>query len=551
MTPPSFPVRILATCMAPIVFASTGLAAESPVEIGLQKQLLIDDYVISQTENVTRRMGRVVKANDGKPLLFTRVSEDGRKVAVDVWPLFATVYYDPAGQRFRMWHRVSFDDRSRRNSDDVTDEELGVGASYYRGYSESSDGIHFEFIDVLKGLTTGGDTNLVVTVDDHETDPAHRYKIGYDCDCRVNGAALAHSADGIHWTPYNDGKPVTYRAADFTNQVIWDPAAQAYRLFTRTDFGWGGGPFAGTVDVEVDGKPLEVRGVRSMLNPDVKSNPTGWKLEHHWLLDGEEQLSRDRPPIRELLQDPGYVERLRQQALRRQVYVFTDWGYQGVHFGLMSALEYPTDVSEGLETDNVTRHERSIENYYIATSRDGVGWNFHWVYAEQPLVPRGPAGAWDKDMVFPTAQIITHQDKHWIYYGGNNERHGAAEKDVWFVREGGIGLAWLRLDGFVAFEAGRQVGTITTKPFKLEGARLQLNADASHNGSVRVELLDTAGAPIPEFSGDQSITYRNVDTIRLQPAWKKHSDLSALKGQTVRLKIHLHNAQLYAFQLQL
>jgi len=145
----------------------------------------------------------------------------------------------------------------------------------------------------------------------------------------------------------------------------------------------------------------------------------------------------------------------------------TDWGYQGVHFGLMSVLEHPTDVSEGVETDHVTRHERSIENYYISTSRDGVSWNFHWVYAGQPLVPRGPARGWDKDMIFPTSCVITHRDKHWIYYGGNNERHGTAEKGVWFVRQGGIGLAWLRVDGFVALEADRQGGTVITKPFKL------------------------------------------------------------------------------------
>ncbi len=212
-----------------------------------------------------------------------------------------------------------------------------------------------------------------------------------------------------HWTPYNDGNPVTYRAADFTNQILWDPAAKACRLFTRTDFGAGGGPFAGTVG----GKPLEVRGVRSMINPNVRANPTDWKLEHHWLLDGEERFSSDRPLISDLLKNPHYLERVRKQALRRQIYVMTDCDYQGVHFGLMSVLEYPTDVSEGVETDHFTRHERSVENYYISSSREGVSWSFYWIYTGQPFVPRGPAGAWDKDMIFPTSQLITHADKHW------------------------------------------------------------------------------------------------------------------------------------------
>jgi len=56
----------------------------------------------------------------------------------------------------------------------------------------------------------------------------------------------------------------------------------------------------------------------------------------------------------------------------------TDWIYEGVYFALMAVLEWPADVSEGTETDHVTRHERSIENYYIATGRDATSWDFRW-----------------------------------------------------------------------------------------------------------------------------------------------------------------------------
>ncbi len=140
----------------------------------MRKQLLVDDHVIAQTENVTRKLGKVIKVNGGKAISFTGVAEDDRKVAIDVWPLFVSVDYDQARQRFRMWHRVSFNDRSRREGEDVRTEEIGVGSSYYRGYSESTDGVHFKLIALLEGLTTGSDTNLTVTIDDRETDPAHQ-----------------------------------------------------------------------------------------------------------------------------------------------------------------------------------------------------------------------------------------------------------------------------------------------------------------------------------------------------------------------------------------
>jgi len=531
-------------------FCSEAIARPHEVEVGLRKQLFVDDFILASKTNVTRQLGQVTKGNDSKALSFTRQLKDGRSLPIDVWPLFASVYYDSARQKFRMWHRVSFDDNSRHASGNVTTEEVGVGTEYHRGYSESEDGIHFQLISLLQGLTTGGDTNLVVTIDDHERDPEHRYKIGYDCKCEVHGAALAHSSDGIDWIPYNGGQPVTDRAADFTNQVYWDPLKRAYRLTTRTDFGWGGGPLAGTIDVMVDGHSLEVRGVRSMINPDVKNNPTNWTVEQHWFLDGERQLRRDRPPIEERLKNPEYVKRAKEQALRRQVYVMTNWIYEGVYFGLLSVLEWPTDVSEGIETDHFSRHERSVENFYIATSRDGIAWDFQWIYLGEPFVPRGPDGAWDKDMVFPTSQIITHEDKHWIYYGGTNERHGAAEKNVWFRRAGGLGVAWLRLDGFVMLESGDEEGTITTKPFQLQGRHLELNVDAIDRGMVRVELLDETGQPIAGFSGDDAEWFRDVDQLRFQPVWVNQTDLATLQDRTIRLKIHLKNARLYAFQVR-
>lgn len=546
--------RRLAIWILAVLIPITGLGAEPAPEatvfVGLRKQLLVDDHIVAETKNVTRRLGAVSKANDGQPLAFTRKNENGGRVPIDVWPLFVSPYYDAARQRFRMWHRMSFDDTSRRQaSKNVTDEQVGVGTSYHRAYSESADGLHFELVGLLKGLTTSGDTNLAVTIDEHETDPAHRYKIGYDCECKVHAAALAHSADGIDWTPYNHGEPVTYRASDFPNQILWDGDVNAYRLFTRTDFGWGGGPLAGKVDVRIADKHLEVRGVRSMRNRDFKSDPRAWTLEHHFLFDGNESIPSTRPPIEELLQNPEYLDRIRAEALRRQIYAMTDWVYEGVHFALMAVLEYPTDVSEGIQTDHVTRHERSIENFYIATSRDGIGWNFHWIYAGQPLVPRGLARSWDKDMLFPTTQIVTQGDKHWIYYGGNNERHGAAEKGVWFVRHGGIGLAWLRLDGFVALAADGTDGLVTTRPFRLEGKRLELNLDA-RGGTARVAVLDAAGQPIPGFEPAAATRRQGVDSLRFQPTWKNHADLSALQGQTVRLQIHLDRARLYAFQVQ-
>ena len=80
-----------------------------------------------------------------------------------------------------------------------------------------------------------------IYIDPHETDPAHRYKACHPARTKARknlamAAALSYSADGIHWKPYNNGNPVTHRAADTTNQILWDEDAKVYRLFTRTDY---------------------------------------------------------------------------------------------------------------------------------------------------------------------------------------------------------------------------------------------------------------------------------------------------------------------------
>ncbi|MEC9002279.1 MAG: hypothetical protein VX644_02825, partial [Planctomycetota bacterium] len=380
------------------------LPAAEPLSIGTNKQLLVDDFVIDQMAGITRALGHVTKANNGKPV-FT----DGR--------FYGTVLHDQ--QRFKLWYREH-------------------GKTGY-GLAQSSDGIHFTKQAKLTGINFAGDFTLSVEIDPHDKDPAHRYKGAYDAPGMAAG--IAHSADGIRWHPYNAGKPITHRAADTYNQIFWDPLIQKYRLSTRTDFGTPGG----------DG---EIRGTRTMTNANIKSNPKNWKMTREWIFDREGK----------------------DEHKRRQVYAKTYWIYESVYFLILSVYDYPGDVSEGTKTDHVTRHQRDVMNYYIATSRDGHSWDLQWVYAGQPLVPRGPAGAFDKDLILPASSIITHQNKHWIYYGGANERHGTPE--VIFQRDHAIGLATLRLDGFVGLRAGNQPGIVITKPFKLIGDRLSVNVDA-------------------------------------------------------------------------
>ena len=462
------------------------LAPDPPLVIGRQKQLLVDDHVLASTSGLVRQLGEVVK--HPRPVLLS----DRRWDDPSAFGGYLTVLRDQPGDRFQMWYTAG--------------EEKGIG------YAESEDGIRW----TRPRVSSDGKSNIIfdarghmsVSIDSHETDSRHRYKAAY-YGPGVR-AALAHSADGIHWSSYNDGQPVTGRAADTHNQILWDPLARVYRLYTRSDFG----------DDDVN----EWRGNRCMVNPDVKADPTGWTTVRSWKFDREGESER----------------------WRRQIYGLTDWIYQGLHFALMSVYEFPPSAIPPPYADKPdyrTRHRRDIMNFYIATSRDGDDWDLGWVYDGKPMVRRGPEGSFDKDMIMPASQVVTWKDRHWVYYGAGNERHWCSK------RQNVIGLATLPLDRWVALAAAEDGGELVTKPFRLEGDHLEVNVDARH-GEFRVEVLDPIRGPIKGFGRDEAKRYAGIDELRLRPGWKRFPDLKRLRGRVVQLKFHLKQARLYAFQIR-
>jgi len=214
----------------------------------------------------------------------------------------------------------------------------------------------------------------------------------------------------------------------------------------------------------------------------------------------------------------------------------------------MSVYEWPSDFSEGKQTDHEKRHERDVLNYYLVTSRDGDHWDLRSVDAGRPLVERGPDGAWDKDLILPANWIVTRGDEHWIYYGGANERHGVAEIFA-PQRDSAIGLAKLPLDRFVALEAKEKTGEVITKPFVWDGTNLLLNFVAK-DGEIAVELLDDAGKPLAGFAGDHRASAKGIDDLHWRVPWKNADKLDDLRGRKIKLKFQLRNARLYAFDVQ-
>lgn len=105
----------------------------------------------------------------------------------------------------------------------------------------------------------------------------------------------------------------------------------------------------------------------------------------------------------------------------------------------------------------------------------------------------------------------------------------------------------LRKDGFVSVHAGAEEGELLTNPLIFEGDQLVLNYSTSAAGSLRVEIQDADGTPIPGFELEESILAVG-DTINGVMSWQGDPDLSQLAETPVRLRFVFSECDIYSFQ---
>jgi len=105
----------------------------------------------------------------------------------------------------------------------------------------------------------------------------------------------------------------------------------------------------------------------------------------------------------------------------------------------------------------------------------------------------------------------------------------------------------LRTDGFASVNAPWSGGEMVTKPLTFSGERLEINYRTSAAGSLRVEIQDADGKPLPGFTASdcQEIV---GDEIERLVRWKAGPDVSALAGRPVRLRFVMKDADLYSLR---
>ena len=493
--------------------AGEGGAATS---IGATKQLFLDESLIESRDSVRLALERPRGAGEA----LIRADEPWEIANGTHVGAYCSALQD--GDRIRVWYfAAEAEDKTRRRI----------------CYAESEDGIHFTKPPLGLHEMGGVTSNSAVIADpiqgacvwiDPNAPPERRYrtqaKWGPFPDQPDVTLVFYASPDGIQWERTHD---VNVGSCDTQNVVFWDERCERYVLYTRE---W----------TRFEDMHLGYRTVRRLESDDLVK----WDAESIvWEADGQD-LS-------------AWTTCTGQPCV--DYYGACVFWYAEAELYIMLAQAFwhwkkrPERQRWGAGGDPETaRTERlgpSAMDVRLGWSRDGH--RFHRCADRGPWLGLGPEGRFDSRRVWAMPFPVRMGDELWVYYSGDNRDHDGFVDPAADGHLSGIGRAAVRLDGFVAAEAGFAGGELVTRPLRFDGPRLELNADTGGGGWVRAELQDENGRPLEGFSAADSIPVSG-NSVRLAAAWNsaggQRTDVSGLAGRPVKIRFLMRDCRLYAYQ---
>lgn len=197
----------------------------------------------------------------------------------------------------------------------------------------------------------------------------------------------------------------------------------------------------------------------------------------------------------------------------------------------------------------------------MAASRDGIRW---WRPDRRAALPNPPLGEYGGGMIWQMHSPVVEEGKLHVYYAGSEGLHGEIHDTRFTPRlevghESVIGVntptlpfntalcraTWEfdRLYALVPSAGGATLGEAVTRPRAPLAGRLVVNLLTKPGGSLRAELLDAAGQPLPGYSlGDcEPLT---GDHRRAVFTWRGGGTAPA---SAVKVRFELHRAFLYGY----
>lgn len=309
------------------------------------------------------------------------------------------------------------------------------------------------------------------------------------------GLMVFVSPDGIHWKKWREEPVIRKGAFDSQNVAFWSETEKCYLCYFRT---WTKGDYAGI-------RTVSRTTSQDFLNwtEPVPMTFGATPLEH---LYTNQTVPYFRAPHLYIALAARFMPGRRVISAEQAV-------------ALGGTKEYSGDISDTvfMSSRGGNAYDRTFMEGFI---RPGIGlenWTSRTNYPARGIVPAG-------------------EDKIAFYI---QRRYGQADH---FLQR-----LTLRTDGFVSIHAPYGGGEMLTKVLKFEGRKLVLNESTSAAGNIQVEIQDEAGKPLPGY-GLEDCNEIIGDEIAHTVTWKGGSDLSSLKGGSVRLRFVMKDADLYAMK---
>ena len=400
---------------------------------------------------------------------------------------YGTVLYDDVEKLFKLWYNNIHYSATERVPKSLVPT---VAKKYDRGfcYAVSEDGFRWEKPNLGQVAFDGSkDNNIVgpegwrkfkggIFVDKNESDPNKRFKAmarvtvegvdGQDEDRDISDPEvvrantrfvwdLYESPDAFNWTPHEKNPVINVPKGMWgpTGMLGWDPIRGVYAGYMEN-----------CINKYAFFGPHMCPPARRLIGRAESPGLITWSEPETLLVPDE----KDPPDL--------------------EFYSMWTTTYEGYYIGMLW---------------NFRKTSMTILPQLVF-SRDGI--NFDRRYRE-PFIQADDEGDFDSTTAY-ALQPIVHDDKIFIYYGGQNWR--AATQMDRLLEEFGedgpraqIGLAVVPLDGFVSIDAGHHdYAEVITKAFVFEGGRLQVNMRAAEQGwgtglaELKVELLAADHTPL-------------------------------------------------------
>jgi hypothetical protein len=474
-------------------------AADAPLDIGSQRELFVDRWLIDSTKGaVAQRLHQ--PHDEGQVMPFDKPWEGA-------FCAYSTIIKD--GDKYRLYYRGKGGGKD--------------GAGEVTCYAESEDGRHWTKPNLgLYEVAGTKDNNVILTgsgvthnfspfLDVHPGVPeSERFKALAGLHDKSPGGGGLHafaSADGIHWRDLHGEAVVTHGAFDSQNLCFWSDLEQRYVCFLRI--------FTKGVTT---GKEWKAAGLRSV----ARTSSTDFV---HWT---EPQPMKFQPAQEYHL----YITQTQPYFRAPHLYIATAARF-------MAGRAAITDEdARRLQVDPAYyKSAKDCSDSVLMSSRDGL--TYDQTFREALVRPSLDLGQWVSRSGYPTLNVVPT---------------GAAEMSLFENQNYGQPSAHLhrysmRFDGFASMEADYDGGEFLTKAFRFTGSHLEFNFSTSAAGFIRVEIQDESGQPIPGFAAADNIELLGNDLARLV-RWKSGADFASLVGKTVRLRVLMKDADLYSLRFQ-